>query len=333
MNASLAHHDPQLHELAMADAAARIGMISKDLFIEHDYSRYLNDALDVLMCEPRHGRMPCWLITGDAGMGKTAQLHRFARRYPDHQMRDNPTLLRPIVIVNLPPEPTRPLLEIAILEALNAPVITHNRTVDRASVIRRLLTAHETRAIIFDETQHICHSRSRDRAVVLDAIKALSTTCQVNVICAGTPAVAREFHADSQLERRFSITQFAQWKPGPELQRFLGTYERARPLRLPSRLADPDRVRQLLAEAGGITHRIIQCLNAAAIVAIYEGIERITAELITVLRTEPGRVLAARQRVGAELGIRSSAKGKPREGDSGAPRATAILEAQGEHTS
>jgi hypothetical protein len=32
------------------------------------------------------------------------------------------------------------------------------------------------------------------------------------VICAGTPAVEREFHADAQLERRFSITQFAPWK-------------------------------------------------------------------------------------------------------------------------
>jgi hypothetical protein len=41
--------------------------------------------LDALLCEPRHGRMPCWLITGDAGMGKTAHLHRFARRYSDHR--------------------------------------------------------------------------------------------------------------------------------------------------------------------------------------------------------------------------------------------------------
>jgi hypothetical protein len=272
-------------------------MISKDLFIEHEYSRYLNDVLDTMLCEPRHGRMPCWLITGDAGMGKTAQLHRFARRYPDHRAGETRTLIRPIVIANVPPEPTRTTLEIAVLEGLNAPAITHGQSVDRAAVIRRLVAAHETRVLVLDEIQHLCHSRVRDRGVVLDAIKAFSTTCQINVICAGTPAVLREFHADAQLERRFSVTQFVQWKPGPTRQRFLETYERARPLRLASRLADPDMIRVLLEEAGGITHKIIQCLNAAAIVAVHEGIERITADLLRLCRNEPGRILAARRSV------------------------------------
>lgn len=293
MSTSLTHLDPQLCELASGEAASRIRMVAKDLFIEHEYSQYLNDVLDTLMCEPRHGRMPCWLITGDAGMGKTAQLHRFARRYPDHRENESGTLIRPIVIANVPPEPTRTSLEVAILEALNAPTITHGQSVNRAAVIRRILTAHDTRILVLDEVQHLCHSRVRDRGVILDAVKAFSTTCQISVICAGTPVVAREFHADAQLERRFSLTQYVQWKAGPALQRFLGTYERARPLRLASRLADPDMVKVILAEAGGITHKIMQCLNAATIVAIHEGVERITQDLLSVHRAEPGRVLAA----------------------------------------
>ena len=295
MNSAFAHLDPAVHDLAASGAVTRIRMVSKDLFIEHEYSRYLNDILDVLLCEPRHGRMPCWLITGDAGMGKTAHLHRFARRYPDHRAGDGATLIRPIVIANVPTEPTRVTLEIAILEALNAPPMTLSRNIDRAGIIRRLLTAHETRILVLDEIQHLCHSRVRDRAVVLDTIKAFSTTCQINVICAGTPAVEREFHADAQLERRFSVTQFAQWKSGPALQRFLATYERARPLRLASRMATPEFARALIAEAGGITHKIMQYLNGAAIVAIHEGLERITPELLSVFRTELGRILVAQR--------------------------------------
>jgi hypothetical protein len=88
------------------------------------------------------------------------------------------------------------------------------------------------RSLILDEVQHLCHTRSRDRAVVLDAIKAFSTTSQINVICAGTPAVEREFHSDPQIERRFSVTRFIPWTAGPALQRFVGTYERARPLKI-----------------------------------------------------------------------------------------------------
>jgi hypothetical protein len=295
MITSFPHLDASLRELAAADSVSRIRMISKDLFVEHDYSQYLNDTLDTLMCAPRHGRMPCWLITGDAGMGRTVHMNRFARRHPEHRAAGSGMLVRPIIIANVPPEPTRTTLEIAILEALNAPAITHGYLVDRAAVIRRLLSAHQTRVLVLDEIQHLCHSRARDRGIVLDTIKAFSTTSQINVVCAGTPSVVREFQADAQLARRFSMTQFVQWTSGPALQRFLRTYERARPLRLPSRLADPDMVRALTAEAGGITHRIIQCLDAAATVAVHEGIERITPELLGVLRNEPSRLLAARR--------------------------------------
>ncbi len=290
----LAHLDPRLRELAAADAHERIRMVQKDLFIEHDVSRYLNDQLDALMCEPRHSRMPCLLIAGDAGMGKTAQLHRFQRRYPDSP-GEGGGRSRPIVIANMPPEPTRVTLEFALLEALDAPGLSRNQSVDRAGVIRRILVAHRTRCVVVDETQHLCHSRARDRAVVLDALKALSTTCQINIICAGTPAVVREFQADPQLERRFSVTQLPEWNIGPSFQRFLQTYERARPLQQASGLAEPAMIRAILAEAGGTTHRIVQCLNAAAVIAIHDGIERITPELLPVYRTNPRRVLTAKR--------------------------------------
>jgi hypothetical protein len=64
-----------------------------------------------------------------------------------------------------------------------------------------------------------------------------------------------------------------------------------------AKVAQPEMIRALLAETGGITHRIMQCLNSAAIVAIHEGIERITADLLKVERAEPGRILAARRQL------------------------------------
>ena len=202
------HLDPRLRSVAAEEAGTRIRKVGKDLFIEHDYSRHLHSLLEELLSGVWQTRMPCLLITGDAGMGKTAQLHRFQRQFPDYHHPETDRLIRPIVIVNVPPEPTRRTLESAILEALHAPGVTHNRSVDHAGVIRRMLAAHETRLLVFDEIQHICHARSRDRSVVLDSVKAFSTTCQINVICVGTQSVEREFMADAQLERRFEITRF-----------------------------------------------------------------------------------------------------------------------------
>jgi hypothetical protein len=270
-------------------------MIEKDLFIEHDYSKYLSSVLEDFMCGPRQTRMPCLLILGDAGMGKTAQLHRFQRIYPDGHGESRGQVQRHTIIVNVPPEPTKGGLQLAVLEALSAPMVARSRSVDHASVIRRMLSAYQTKILIFDEIQHICHTRSRDRAVVLDTIKSISTECQISVICAGTPSVEREFLADPQIERRFDITRFASWSVGAPLRRFLETYERARPLRLKSGLSEPTMMKAILEETSGVTHKIIQRLNAAAIVAIHEKVERITMDLLSVKRLEPSRVIAAKR--------------------------------------
>lgn len=289
------HLDPRLREMAAEDEPTRIRVVEKDLFIEHDYSKYLSAVLDEFMCGPRQTRMPCLLILGDAGMGKTAQLHRFQRQFPDKTDESKGQFHRPIVVINMPTEPTKSTLQFAVLDALGAPGVARGRSVDHAGVIRRMLSAHQTKIAIIDEIQHICHARSRDRAVVLDTLKSISTDCQLSVICAGTPAVEREFLADPQIERRFDITSFVLWSAGPAFRRFLETYERARPLRLPSNLSEPAMMREILAETGGVTHRIVQRLNAAAIVAINERIERITPELLSVKRLEPSRVLEAKR--------------------------------------
>jgi Bacterial TniB protein len=270
-------------------------MVERDLFIEHDYSKYLNSVLDDFMCGPRQTRMPCLLILGDAGMGKTAQLHRFQRQFPDKLDESRAQVQRSIVMANVPTEPTKINLQFALLEALGAPNVTRHRSIDQAGVIRRMLSAHQTKIVVFDEIQHICHTRSRDRAVVLDTLKSISTECQISVICAGTPSVEKEFHADPQIERRFDITTFVVWTVGTPFARFLETYERARPLRLPSNLTETSMMREILAETGGVTHRIVQRLNAAAIVAIHEKIERITPDLLSVKRLEPERVLEAKR--------------------------------------
>src|SRR5580698_2571316 len=143
--ASYPHLDPRIWDAASKDSAVRIRMLEKDLFIEHDYSRYLNSVLDEFMCGPRQTRMPCLLILGDAGMGKTAQLQRFQRQFPDRNDEKSGQLQRHIVVTNVPTEPTKGNLQFALLEALGAPTISRSRSVDQGGVIRRMLSAHQTK--------------------------------------------------------------------------------------------------------------------------------------------------------------------------------------------
>lgn len=71
-------------------------------------------------------------------------------------------------------------------------------------------------------------------------------------------------------------------------------------------------IRAILAEAGSTTHHIVQCLNAAAIVAIHEGIERITPDLLSVYRTDPRRILAAKR--AADIDVDKATSDCPRMG-------------------
>src|SRR5580704_15900620 len=138
IDASYPHLDPRIWNIASEDSAARIRMIEKDLFIEHDYSKYLNAVLDEFMCGPRQTRVPCLLILGDAGMGKTAQLHRFQRQFPDSQEEGRGLLRRSVVIANVPPEPTKKTLYLALLESLGAPAVAFGVGIDHAGVVRRM---------------------------------------------------------------------------------------------------------------------------------------------------------------------------------------------------
>lgn len=70
---------------------------------------------------------------------------------------------------------------------------------------------------------------------------------------------------------------------------FLSTYERACPLRNPSRLTAPKpKLRQaLLRESAGITDHLMKCLSSAAIAAVRLKRERITEDLLPWWRDPP----------------------------------------------
>ncbi len=71
------------------------------------------------------------------------------------------------------------------------------------------------------------------------------------------------------------------------LAAFLQGYERACPLKLPSNLSDPQLMRAILEESAGITDTMVKSLQAAALVAMRSGIERITPDLLTWWRDPP----------------------------------------------
>ena len=92
---------------------------------------------------------------------------------------------------------------------------------------------------------------------------------------------------DTQLGSRYAIVRLTRWTAGPDLAAFLQGYERACPLKLASHLNDTKIIRALLEETAGLTESIVRCLQAAALVAIRDGVERIIPENFVWWRDPP----------------------------------------------
>lgn len=63
------------------DAAARIAQLREDRWIDYPRAIEALDALEILLTTPPRTRMPCLLIYGDSGMGKTTLIEKLRRAH------------------------------------------------------------------------------------------------------------------------------------------------------------------------------------------------------------------------------------------------------------
>ncbi len=281
------HLDPVIHSIAAEDDLARARHILKDLYVSHPPAQQVERQIEQLIRLPRRIRMPGLFLCGDSGMGKTHLLRRIERRHPE---RDDPTTkrhIRPVLYAQVPAAPTVRTLRRTLIDEANIAFLDHPAKPLPQSVLRRGLAAAGTELIVLDEIHNIEHMDGKQRTWLRDWIRCLSNETQRPIVLAGTEEFESALLSDRQLSSRYPIVRLPRWSAGPELAAFLQGYERACPLRLASRLSDPAVMHALLQETEGITDSIIRCLQAAALVAIREGTERIVPEYLSWWRDPP----------------------------------------------
>jgi hypothetical protein len=83
----------------------RIQWIRAERWINHPMAELALATMNDLLTYPQRNRMPCLLIHGRTGMGKTMILRKFHREHPkvtDPRIGHTQT---PVVLMQLPPEP------------------------------------------------------------------------------------------------------------------------------------------------------------------------------------------------------------------------------------
>ena len=282
-----AHLDPAIRPIAAQKDLARARHILKDLYVSHPPAQHVERQIEQLIRLPRRIRMPGLFLCGESGMGKTHVLRRIERRHPERDDATTKRHIRPVLYVQVPAGPDLRTLRRTVIDEANIPFLDHPSKPLLQSVLRRGPAAAGTELIALDEIHNIVHTEGKQRRWLLDWVRCLSNETQRPIVLAGTEEFESAILSDPQLSSRFPIVRLARWTEGPDLAAFLQGYERACPLRLASHLSDGPLMRALLDETEGLTDTIVRSLQAAALVAIREGTERIVPEYLSWWRDPP----------------------------------------------
>jgi len=281
------HLDPVIRPIAAQDDLARAQHILKDLYVSHPPAQHVERQIEQLIRLPRRIRMPGLFLCADSGMGKTHLLRRIERRHPERDDPQTKRHIRPVLYVQVPAAPSVRTLRRTLIDEANIPFVNHPSRPLPESLLRRALAAAGTELIVLDEVHNIEHVTWPQRVQMRDWIRCLSNETQRPIILAGTDEFEPAVLTDRQMASRYPIVRLPRWTAGADLAALLQGYERACPLRLTSHLSDPPLMRALLDETDGITDSLVRSLQAAALVAIREGTERILPEYLSWWRDPP----------------------------------------------
>jgi hypothetical protein len=275
---NLPHLEPAFRRYAKLSDADRIAWIQADRWIAFDQAQAAIDRLDALLAYPPRDRMPCLLIYGATGMGKTKILRKFERRHPARLCQTSGVTRRPLVVAQIPPEPVERDLYREILASLQAPALAGGSLAREKDVCRALLRSAGVRMIVLDEVNGMLVGTHRQQRIFLNALRFLANDLKVPLVCAGTDLARQALLTDAQLAERFEAFPLKPWSDGPTFARLLKSLASILPLRRPSDVESAAVRERILALTDGVTARIFRLIETAAVTAIRSGKERLDLE-------------------------------------------------------
>jgi hypothetical protein len=259
----------------------RINSIRVDRWIHYDVAQNVLNHLNDLLAYPPRDRMPCLLIYGATGMGKTKLIRKFVRQHPQSFDRQTGVTSIPGVSFQMPPLPDEGLFYDELYRAIGGPDMVERSMVRTKNLCRNLLHSVRTRMLIIDEIHSMLAGTARAQMTFLNTLRFLANDIRVPVVCAGIDEARLAILTDSQLAERFDALELPRWRNDAQLGRLLASIAETLPLRKSSRFDTAACRKVILERTDGVTNRIFRLIETAAIQAIKDGSEAITEELLS----------------------------------------------------
>ncbi len=275
------HLAPAAAVMADKSDEARIAYIRRDRFVPHSQAEEVLNEFETLYRMEDAVRPQGRLLVGRPLMGKSTIFEEFMR---NHRASDNPdgdAAVVPVVLVQVPEVPKEGIYS-EILAKLNVRMSTNSKSRDIRVTAVSLLKRVGTRLLLIDEFHNILAGSSLAQRMALNSVKYLMNELRRPVVVAGTVEVLNAVAAstDPQIHSRLRPIPLARFEDDARFQELLAGFEMLIPLRQASCLADPALSSLIYEHTLGVIGDVSDLLNKTAILAIMEGEERITAELI-----------------------------------------------------
>lgn len=277
-----AHLVPEARVAALLPEAERLQLLRTERWwVAHDQAQAALARLDALLRDgPGQIRPPNLLLAGATNNGKSWIVERFRRAHAVAPAEDAEHL--PVVVMQMPTEPTVSRFYAALLTNIGAPA-PRAAPVGKQGLEQltlRVLRGVGARVLIIDELHNMLAGTRTARSEFLNLLRWLGNELRVPLVGVGTRDAWLAIRTDPQLENRFEPFVLPSWRPGPEAVRLLQGFATLLPLRCPSDLRGTELVRGVIARTGGTIGEVAALMRAAAATAIQGGEERITAGVL-----------------------------------------------------
>jgi Cdc6-like AAA superfamily ATPase len=175
----LSHLLPTYRAYAQLTDAERIQWIRHDRWVTYPRAEYVLGRLADLLTYPPRDRMPCLLVCGATGMGKTRIVQKFVR---DHRASFDGVqgLTRvPVAYVQMPPTPSERHFYEELLAAFGAyiPVSAGASALrQRVRVVAREL---DVRMLVIDEIHAMLAGTFREQRIFLNTLRFLANDLRI----------------------------------------------------------------------------------------------------------------------------------------------------------
>lgn len=279
------HLAPAAAAMADYDDETRIAYVKRDRFVPHTQAEEILDELESLYRMEDAVRPQGRLLVGRSLMGKSTILEEFML---NHRASDNPdgdAAVVPVVRVQYPDQ-AREGIYPEILTKLNAHLPANSKSQDVRGCAVALLKRVGMRLLLIDEFHNVLEGSATAQRKALNSIKYLMNELRRPVVVAGTVEVLNAASSDEQIKSRLKPLPLARFKDDERFQELLAGFEMLIPLRKPSGLADPLLSSRIYEHTLGIVGQVSDLLNKTVELAIKEGVELITPELIEATKWE-----------------------------------------------